>query len=344
MRLFQIIREGGWDSVVTQDTVVTPLVVREALVVANKFVRDFNSFSKKNKGPAIKMGHPTGSSAYYEVDPPEKEYGDIDLQLVVPKLSDTDGKTYAQLQSYWYRLWDEFVKAAKPDYVHPSSSPGHPIFKLKDNKFVQVDLMPHTEKLQTWGRYRTTPERGIKGLLRGNIFSVLGDMLNMNLQHSGVVFKTKDGVKSPYATTRSNYELHTLTIDIEKFVLNIFDHEFELARGRKRTKKDPVSPLLTQHPGEDLKEIRISTLVKSIKGLAESFKLNDMYGLGDLTAYDSEDDFLDKFVQRYEAKAMKDVGSAKREKAATAQAVARAETDKNNVLAGLQYVKNLFSR
>lgn len=336
--------EGGWASTATQTTVITPSVVAAALKVMARFVRDYNAYAKKNKLAQVRLGHPTGSSAYYQVDPPEKEYGDIDLQIIVPELPEHEGKTYAQVQGYWNKVWDEFLRKNRPEYAHPDSGAGKIVVEIAKDQYVQVDLMPHEERIAKWARYRTTPERGVKGSIRGNLFSVLGDVISMNLQHSGVIYKQREGQKMPYRTTLKNYQLVTLTTDIENFTREIFEHEFELARGRPWTKRDPISPLLVQHPGDDISELKIENLVKSIVGLAESFKLNKLYGLGDLTSYKSEDQFLDEFLRQYEAKAVKDLGSAKRDKASTPETIARAERDRNSIQSGLNYVKKLFTQ
>lgn len=338
MLLYELF-EGGWDTKITQGTVIKPSVVKASMSVMDRFVQDFNKFLASKGIDPIRIGHPTGSSAYFEVDPEDKIYGDIDLQIVVPEIGEM---TTAQAQGYWYKLEDEFVKTAKPGYVHPDSEPGHPIIKLNDEVYVQVDLMPHPERLATWGRFRTTPERGVKGLLNGNMFSVLGEMLKMSIQHAGVQYKERDGVKQPYTVTRKNYELKTLTTNIETFVRDIFEHEYELIVG-KDPKTARIDPLLQKHPGSNLDEVKIANLVNAVKGLARSFEANKMFGKGDLAAYSSASDFLAKFLEIYEGKAMKDITAAKRDKAETPQAIARAEDDKKKVMSGLEMVKNLFA-
>ena len=327
--------EGGWDTKVTQGTVIKPAIVNAALKVANRFIKEFNAFLDTKGIGHISMGHPTGSSAYHDVDPEETIYGDIDLQIIVPE---TANMTTAQSQSFWYKLEDEFVKTMKPNYVHEESDAGHPILKIGDTDWVQVDLMPHPERLRTWGRFRTTPERGIKGLLNGNMFSVLGEMLMMSIQHSGVQYKERNSKKQPYATTQKDYNLVTLTTNIETFVLDILRHE----ANEQGLTKIKVAPLLKAHPGSDINNVKISNLVKAIKGLAKSFAINNMYGKEDLKPYNNEQEFLDKFWEIYSGKAMKDILAKKREKADTPEAIARAEQDKQKILKGLAYVKNQF--
>ena len=341
MRYWEFIVEGGWDTKATQSTVITPATVKLGLNKINDLVNGFNDFLKSKDIPPIRVGSPTGSSAYHDVDPEDKIYGDIDLQIVVPETEETQGKTTSQMQGYWHKLLDEFIKSTKPDYVHPDSEPGHPIVSIGDDKWVQVDLMPHPVPLEKWGRYRVTPERGVKGLLMGNMFSVLGELMKMSIQHAGVQFKVRDKVKQPYTTTRKDYELVTLSTDIENFVRDIFDHEYEEITG-KPANTAKVDGLLAQNPGVEVKEIKVSRMVNAVKGLAKSFSANDMYGKGDLSAYASESDFISAFLALYEKKAVKDIESSKREKAETPEAKARAEQDKQKVAQGLEMVKGLF--
>lgn len=330
--------EGGWDSTVTQGTVIKPQVVKSALAVAQQFAKDFNIFLQQKNIPGIRIGAPTGSSAYHDVDPEDKVYGDVDLQIVVPELEQTQGMTMAQAQTFWHKLEDEFVKTVRPNYIHPESDAGHPIFGIGNDAWVQVDLMPHIEKLEKWGRYRVTPERGLKGLLYGNMFSVLGELLLMSIQHSGAQIKVRDGQRMPYTPTRKDYNLETVTTNIETFVYDIFMHEAKLL-GINNPK---IDPLLKQFPGVNTQDVKIQNLVNALKGIANSFELNDMYGNGILKNYSSAQDFLTKFLSIYEAKAMKDINAAKRDKAETPEAKARAEDDKKKVAQGLEYVKGLF--
>lgn len=330
--------EGGWDSKITQGTVIKPQVVKSALAIAQQFAKDFNSFLKTKNIPGIRIGAPTGSSAYHDVDPEDKIYGDVDLQIVVPELEQTQGLTMAQAQTYWYKLEDEFAKTVKPNYIHPESEPGHPIFGIGNDAWVQVDLMPHIEKLETWGRYRVTPERGLKGLLYGNMFSVLGELLLMSIQHSGAQIKVRDGQRMPYTPTRKDYNLETVTTNIETFVYDIFIHEAKLM-GIDNPK---VDPLLKQYPGVNTKDVKIQYLVNAVKGIAKSFELNGMFNNGVLKNYTSAEDFINSFLSVYEAKAMKDINAAKRDKAETPEAKARAEDDRKKVAQGLDYVKGLF--
>jgi hypothetical protein len=338
MRIYEILTEGGWDTTLTQGTVLKPRAVKAALAAVDQFVKDFNKFLEpKGLGP-IRRGKPTGSSAYHEIDQeedPDKVYGDIDLQMISPPI---EGKTQNQMSAIMNKLADEFVKAGAVDYIDTSESkPGHPIVKIGDNDYVQVDFMWHEESLANWGAARVTPERGVKGLLFGNMFSVLGELLDMSIQHAGVQLKTVGNQRVPFSKQKDT-EIVTVSIEPETFVLDMFKY---LAK-RQGIGNPKISSQLTQNPGNKVDDVKIANLVKAVKGFAESAAANDMFGKADLSNFNSAGDFLKKFLNRYEDKAMEDVNSKKRDKAETPEARARAQADREKILSGLETVKRLF--
>lgn len=327
---------GGWDSTLTQSTVVTPKVVKETLVLANQLIADFNKWLVVNLTPQIHVGRPLGSSAYYEVDSEDTVYGDIDLQIIARPFS----PSYFQFTQVWNNRLHSYIKQYKPSYVEcQESQPGHIIFN-NNGKFVQVDLMWHDPTLEKWGIARSTPERGVKGLLHGNLFSTLGYFFDMSIQHAGVQYKTRNNLHVPF-NLRKDVTVHTLSIDPTTFVLDIFHY---LAKEQNIT-NPIIDPLLLEYPGERLDEIKIVTLVNSIKGLAKSIEANQMFKnitfLQDATIDQIKDsnDFLKAFWIKYESKAMKDINSEKRDKKETPEAILRAENDVKRILSGLEMVK-----
>jgi hypothetical protein len=338
MKIKDIICEGGWDSIATQNTVIHPSTVRAGLVQMKKFIAGFNKFLKAKGIPPVSIGKLTGSSAYYDVDPEETIYGDIDLQIIAPIMPDLANATTATMQGWWYRLEDEYVRA-NPNIVHPESSPGHPILNVGKDEWAQIDMMMHPVPLAAWGAARVIPERGVKGLLHGNMFSVFGELLMMSVQHAGAQLKVKDNKRSPYSTTRKYDQLVTVTTDPETFVLDVFNYEAK----ELGIKKPKIAPLLKQHPGKNLEDVKIQNLVNAVKGFAESCEINGMFGQGALAQYTSAQDFINKFWQVYEGKAMKDINASKRDKAqGNPEAEARAEQDKQKVMKGLEYVRGMF--
>lgn len=338
MKIFEVLREGGWDTTVTQGTVINPRVVKTALNVVQQFVVDFNRFLKSRDLGPVEMGRPTGSSAYHEKDQrenPDKVYGDVDLQMIAPPV---EGLTYGQFTSFWNKQADEFIKTIQPDYVHNvESKPGHPIVQIGLESYVQVDFMWHEEKLRNWGATRVTPEHGVKGLLTGNMYSVFGELLDMSIQHAGVQLKVVDGQRVPFSKQKDT-EVVTVSIDPNTFILDTFRYLAQ-AQGINDPK---IDSLLKQFPGNDISDVKISKLVNGVKGFAASVQANDMFSKGDLADFSSAQDFINKFWNRYEEKAMIDIAGKKRDKATTPDAIARANADREKITQGLNMVKGLF--
>jgi hypothetical protein len=250
MNIREIISEGGWDTTVTQGTVIKPALVQSALQVVQQFVNDFNTFLADRGLGRVEMGKPTGSSAYFEKDmanDPERVYGDIDLQMIAPPV---EGLTYGQFTAHWNKLADDFVNTRRPAYVEQAESkPGHPIFKVGPKLFVQVDFMWHEEKLRNWGATRVTPEHGIKGLLTGNMYSVFGELLGMSIQHAGVQLKVQNGERVPFSKQK-DVEVVTVTINPRTYILDTFKYLYNRITGEKFNKSVMVSELLQQFPGQ----------------------------------------------------------------------------------------------
>ena len=69
-----------------------------------------------------------------------------------------------------------------------------------------------------------------------------------------------------------------------------------------------------------------------------------MFGQGDLTNFTSASDFLNKFWERYNEKAQIDIAGKKRNKAATPDAIARADSDRAKIQQGLDMVRGIFQQ
>ena len=333
MRAKEFLLQGGWDTKKTQGTVLKPAIVGIALNVIDTFTADFNRWLAAKGMGQVQRGKPTGSGAYYQQDTaenPDKIYGDIDLQMIG---SSVQGATIGQFNAHWNKLADQFIRETNVPYVDlEDTKPGHPIVQIGADQYVQVDFMWHPSELSQWGAARVTPERGIKGLLMGNMYSVLGELLDLSIQHAGVQLKTANGQQVPFSKHKG-VELKTISSNPRTFVLDILKYY-----GGKQ-----VDPLLKANPGTNTDNFKIATLVNAVKGLARSFEMNNMFGQGILAKFANADDFLNKFIQRYTEKAELDINAAKRDKAETPEAKARAEADKQAVRSGLEMVQGLFS-
>ena len=197
--------------------------------------------------------------------------------------------------------------------------------------------MWHPVELADWGAARVTPERGLKGLLMGNMFSVLGELLDMSIQHAGVQLKVVDNQHVPFSKQKGT-QVVTVTINPKTFVYDIFAYEAK----QMGINNPQVDALLKQYPGNNTQDVKIATLVNAVKGFARSVELNGMFGQGDFTNFASAEDFLGKFLARYDEKAQIDIAGKKRDKAQTPDAIARANADRETIQKGLDMVKGLF--
>lgn len=332
------LNEGGWETTITQGTVINPSVVKLVLQQVSNFVKDYNIWAVQNKVPKIKMGTPLGSSSYYMIDPEDKVYGDVDLQMIAEPVTGTP----SQFSSYYNKLIDQYIQTQKPKNIHyEKPTNGHVIFKLDDKTYVQVDLIWTTPELADWMKYRMTPERNVKGLIHGNLYSSLGEILGLAIQHSGVQMKFKDGKPISYQRGRKEDRIDTITTNIGRFAYDLLVELYKQIYG----KEDPkVSKRLQDHPGLNIKDIKMIDLIQAIKGIAESFELNKMYGKGILSTFKDKNDFLQKFLNHYENKAIAAAEASKFEKATTKDAQLRAKETKDKIYKGLETVKNMFAQ
>jgi hypothetical protein len=339
MKIKELIIEGGWTT--GDNPGIKAKVVKQGISAVENFLRDFNPWLKSQGLGPMKIGHPTGSAAYHEIDDPENTiYGDMDLQVIIPDQPEYDDMTSGQVQGRWGTLINKFIQDSNLSYIDKTESQGaQPMFILSDGSKVQVDIMPHPVKTAEWGRYRATGEHGLKGLLNGNMFATMSEMVPVTLQHKGMQYKSIDGKKVHFGRTRKGYELHTIARDIKRWILDLFLHEAAEAG----IQNPRIDPLLKANPGVDTANVNTERLVNGIKGFARSCELNSMFGQGDLEQYSSADDFIQTFVARYVEKSQHAISAPKRDKASTPASKARAVKDREALSSGLEYVKKLFS-
>lgn len=340
MRAKEFIREGGWEDTITQKTKLNPAIVKAALAMVKQLTADFNKYLEAKGEMPVKMGHPLGSTAYYLKDKPDAEYGDIDMQMIAP---DLEGKSAAQLAKHYNDLLNDFVTTTKPAYLYDKGKPtnGHPIFKLNDDTYVQVDMLWSPGRLSDWNRWRMTPMQGVKGLIYGNLYSALGEIMNMSLQ-SSVLMKVKDGEPVNYQKSRKVDDVIEITKNIDTFGLDILKFVYGSVYGSQDNIK--VDPLLSQHPGLNRESVQISDLVKMIVGLARSFEDNDLYGKYNLKDFMNEDDFINTFLKHYDEKAHKAGTGTKLDKASTPEELAKVQQLRDKIAKGQKLVHQEFAK
>ena len=330
---------GGWENTITQQTKLNPQVVKATLETVEQFTTDLNKFIITCGLIPVKMGHLLGSTAYIDVDPPTAEYGDIDLQMIAASVY--DNKSSYQISKYYNDLIDQFISSQKPSYIYDTGKPsnGHPIFKI-NNMHVQVDMLWTVKRLAKWDRWRKTPMHGIKGLVMGNLFSTLGEVINMSLQ-SAVLMKLKNGRPINYQRGRNAEAVIEITSDIENFGMDILEYVYEAVYG---TLDDiQITPELHYHPGLNIDDVQISDIVHTIKGLADSFELNDLYGQHVLIDLMNAEDLINTYLKHYLDKADRAGHGAKLNKAKTPAELEKVVELRDKIAKGTNIVKQSFA-
>src|SRR5271167_285976 len=277
---------GGWSSTITQDTKVTIQVAKKAIALLPRFLRDFNEHLNHRCLPNVKIGPTVGSTAYISRDEqqnPSKEYGDIDVILLLPRIKEMSENKNQVV--YWEAL-ENFVVVCNLPYIYEDlDCSGHNIIVKVDEGWVQIDLISSIENDTDWTQMRLTPENNTKGALLGTLYTALGQTLNVSINNSGVQMKWKDGRLVPFRTHDVD-DVCTISTRFESFGLDIFSH---LDNGSPK----PTN-LLLDHQGMDRANVRISDLIMLIKGLGESLEYNVMFGRGNLSHIRNYEDYISK--------------------------------------------------
>lgn len=336
MRYKLLLAEGGWVTTATQNTQIKPDTIQHTMHMLRELVSMFNEWLVQNYPDVgqVQVTTPTGSGYYHLTDDPNKEYGDIDVQMVA---ENPWKQGHASYTATWNSMWDVWVKQAQPEQLDSElGKPGHPFIKVPDHGLVQVDFMWQEPEKQLWGLVRSVPPPGIKGLIHGNMFSVLAQIMGMSMQYSGVQVKTQKGAPVSFSKQK-DVTLHTITHDPHRMFWDLL--EFVSGQPVSQLK---LNTLIEKTPGIRLPRADVTDMIEGIKGLAQAFEDNDLYGTKYLHQHKNAQEFLTDFWNVYAKKAQEELLNPKRLKAETPAAKARAARDIDSIKKGLAHVKELW--
>jgi len=295
--------------------------------VYHDFIDKFNLFLKSSKVPLVKAGRPVGSTSYYEKDlitDPEHEYGDIDVQFIIPRIH---SMSEAANEAMYSKLVLEFLSHSNT----ASSKNGVNIIFQVGTEHVQIDLVSIFGENLAWSEI-LSPERGIKGVVSMSLYSSLAEVLNLSISSRGIQIKLRNGEPVSFRQSK-DVTVSTVSKDPHNWAKNILDYFGEL-----QGKKAKPSKSLRAHPGGDPDDIKISDIAVAIKALGESFQLNDMYSKTGLANIASYDEFMSKIIGTYEAKLTSKLTDPKFDKATTPAQIAKAASDRKKIQTGLNLV------
>jgi hypothetical protein len=308
------ITEGGWASAATQNTVITPHVIEEAINVLDHFEREFNAWQAENElDVEMRMGKPVGSGTYYKRDlvaDPTREYGDVD---VVCYIHSREGVGAARRTSEYA----DAVKSFADSHTEYNTSNGTNVIMDTSAGPIQVDLIYTYNEHADWAR-ALAPEYQVKGVISTSLMSSVAEVLNMSFGIQGVQVKTRNGRPVSFRQSKDT-QLSTVSINPHNWGGDMYSYYYQLAHGTKPT----VPGNLAQHGG--LKdEQRLSDIVKTIHALAKDFETAGLFGTGALDYIADSQDFMQKISRVYAEKLDKVINSSKFDKAASPAAVEKA--------------------
>lgn len=338
----EMFSEGGWRSTATQSTIITPKKVATILSAMDKFISAFNSYSNL---PPIKSNGPVGSAMYYKQDLEKDgvEYGDIDIQIVLPEESNDRTSQLSSNKKYSEKI-RQFIQEKKPSYIYPNFQDkdfgvGYLIFDVAGEK-IQVDLVLSYKVSAEWTKIRTTPEKGLKGFVTGTLLSALSDALNVVLgSNTNPYVNTVDGkVVSPLIKTNANPVFFNPTqvfLDILKFY-------------SKLAGVQTANPTALQgYYGLDANDPSLNKKCEAVVALSKALDNNKAFDKGVVvsksgTTFKSREEFV-KYVLDTFIKNMESASTAKKlEKATTPEAMKNIEKIKRDADIGIQIAKQLI--
>lgn len=326
MKIHEILIEGGWASTKTQNTVLTPALLYKVVQYLNTEIEPaLNSWLKSNNIPEIKFGKPVGSGTYYQKhlqSQPDKQYGDIDIQFIIPKLSN---KSTNENRKFYYDLIKQY---GDDSGAFDTENGKNIIVNISDDDYVQVDLVSLFSDLVDWSTVLAPPE-GVKGVLSASLYSALAEALNISISDLGIQLKTANGKIVPFSKQK-DVETISVTTDRSKWAIDLVKF-FNCSK---------IDPLLKRYPGM-ADEVTIEQLIGSISGIAKTLELNGKLSATRLN-YSSAEELITNIKNIYLNKIDKVINSSKFDKASTPEAQALAEKTKKVLFQGSRNIANLF--
>lgn len=345
----EFLNEGGWATVKTQDTVITPDIIAECVKIMKRIEGDFNKHLVSINLPELDFSQPIGSGTWWEEDlqkNPDKTYGDIDYMISYPIL-DLTNKNSRKDEIATVKLYNEelfnWLRKTKPKNIDveesieiSSPSSAKLLIKLDNNKYVQVDLVVTHTEYKDWAIFRFTPERGIKGFVIGKMYTALGYVLEISIQPRGVRAKFVKNIMVPFSK-RKDTEEKLISLSAETFIYDIAKFFWEQSSDEEFL----PSTTLSKWKGIDPKSPKLKDLCDGIIGLADT--LEQLGEFGTVIKYKSSKEFLDALVDKYEDVMGEATTSSKFKKAQTPAAFVMIEKIKKivgeNVAKAKEYLK-----
>lgn len=286
---------GGWASDKTQETIITPKIVQTTIHIIKAFETKFNEWS----GHYIQFVAPVGSAAYYIKDlNTDAKYGDIDYLVEFPyikgKFKSKRDHENATLRFYKQKLM-EFIQTDIVDNIEVAdslkSNGNFLIFRLPNNKFIQVDIVATTPKYTNWNIGRFTPEYGMKGVIIGSLYTALNELYNINIGDRGLTLRWQHG-KLVSGKIRKDVKIETISTIYEQYW---FDLIVWMARHRGT---GIIQKPMTSAVGVSSSKPTLSSIMKGLAGFLGTLEKNNLLN-NDIFPESTSKEIIKKIYTRY---------------------------------------------
>ena len=302
--------EGGWASVLTQNTIITPAIIAESVEHLKEFEQGYNNWVK-SLDPRLQMeiGNPVGSGTYYLRDlksDPDKEYGDVDVTAYINPIKDSTPNNTITL------FREAVIEYCKSNEKYQTANGTNVIFETSAG-YVQIDLIYTFHEFKIWSK-ALAPEHGVKGAISTSLYSAMAEALNISFGTMGVQVKMRDNQPVNFRQSKDTIQA-LVTKDPHNWAKDIFKFYYKIKYTR------PVEQMpkdLEMHSGfKD--EQRISDIILAVKALVKA--------LHDAKIFDGNT-LLNNIAQSFVKKMDAQISSSKFDKAATPAAKAKADKAK----------------
>ena len=194
--------EGGWATVKTQETVIRPQIIKDAVKKIQVIAAELNAHYRSLQMPELDFTQPIGSGTWYEEDlvsQPDKVYGDVDFMVIYPVIRLTEKSErddeIATVKLYNREMLDflekkryAFIDVTETRAISSDSSVKFvmEVDTTEGEGWIQVDLVVTHTGYRDWAIFRMTPIRNVKGFVLGNLYSSFGKVLELSIQPRGV--------------------------------------------------------------------------------------------------------------------------------------------------------------
>lgn len=338
---------GGWETVKTQKTKLTPTIVKASVKEFKKFIKNLNVYFKKNGLFPIEKLQPVGSTSYYKYDlkhKVDKIYGDIDMLVEIP-ISVINQKDFRKKESVikrkYIEVFESYIKSKSPknveitDTLHTGG--GSVIFNLGEEVYSQVDLIWTFKPYTDWMSGRYKPQYGLKGFTIGNLYSALGVTLTLSFGIEGVLGRFKNGILVT-SRNRKGIEFKLISTDIRKFMYQAARFLVKLNNPKINIKDIKIDPLLMKYKGIDTENVSLKSFCLGIIGMSKTLEQNGVFGKGGLSNIKNSKEFIKKVRSNYAVKTRKQLSRSKFKKAETPEAFEMIKQTRKQALEAVKIV------